>query len=110
MSTARERRFRSSRRYQRSRLGFLAKHPLCAQHQRQGQTVLASELDHIVPVHKAPERFWDRSNWQPLCSHCHNLKTIAERGPTRQDSKQRNDWHNLLGGKPKHRFIGRRIG
>ena len=108
MSTARERRYRSSQRYQKARRTFLARNPLCAQHRRKGQTVLAEELDHIVPVHKAPERFWDRTNWQPLCKPCHDAKTTLERGPTRQDSEQRNEWHNLLGGKPRHRFIGRR--
>jgi hypothetical protein len=22
--------------------------------------------------------FWDRSNWQPLCEHHHNVKTMTE--------------------------------
>lgn len=24
------------------------------------------------------DQFWDRSNWQPLCEHHHNVKTMTE--------------------------------
>ena len=69
---------RSTGRYQKARLGFLKKHPLCAECGRQGITKAATDLDHIIPVRDAPDRFWDRTNWQPLCRECHEAKTVEE--------------------------------
>jgi len=44
----------------------------------------ASVVDHIKP-HKGDKKlFWDRTNWQALCSHCHNsAKQAEERRTTR---------------------------
>ena len=39
-----------------------------------GVTML--DIDSIKPFHNHP--FWDRSNWQPLCEHHHNVKTMTE--------------------------------
>ncbi|MEO4040348.1 HNH endonuclease signature motif containing protein [Hoeflea sp. CAU 1731] len=34
----------------------------------------AKVVDHIIP-HKGDRKlFWDRSNWQPLCTPCHSSK------------------------------------
>lgn len=34
--------------------------------------------DHIIP-HRGDKRlFWDRSNWQPMCDRCHNIKRATE--------------------------------
>ncbi|WP_296435588.1 MULTISPECIES: HNH endonuclease [unclassified Rhizobium] len=40
----------------------------------------ATLVDHRIP-HRGDQRlFWDRKNWQSLCSHCHNShKQAAER-------------------------------
>ena len=39
----------------------------------------ASELtDHIIPHNDDPEKFWDRSNWSPLCLPCHGRKRRQE--------------------------------
>jgi len=40
----------------------------------------ATLVDHKIP-HKGDKRlFWDRSNWQPLCTPCHSsTKQAAER-------------------------------
>lgn len=35
-------------------------------------------VDHIVPHRGDQKLFWDRSNWQPLCEHHHNVKTMTE--------------------------------
>ena len=35
-------------------------------------------LDHIIPHRGDQKLFWDRSNWQPLCEHHHNVKTMTE--------------------------------
>lgn len=52
---------------------FLAMHPLCVECNR-----LATLVDHRVP-HKGNEKlFWDMSNWQPMCTSCHNRKTATE--------------------------------
>lgn len=48
---------------------FLAYHPVCA---APGCTSLATLVDHIIPHKGDTALFWDRANWQPLCTHCHN--------------------------------------
>lgn len=66
--------------WREARAAFLAAHPLCAEHQREGKTVAAVVVDHKIP-HKGDKRlFWDRANWQSLCSDCHNAKTAREDG------------------------------
>jgi 5-methylcytosine-specific restriction enzyme A len=61
-----------SYKWQQARVGFLRKHPLCAEHERMGRTVEATVVDHIIPHRNDMKLFWDRSNWQPLCKHCHD--------------------------------------
>ncbi len=56
---------RSEEPYLSNRLLFLRIHPLCRPCAAQGFTVGAAEIDHLVPVKEAPDRFLDRSNWQP---------------------------------------------
>ena len=53
-------------------------HPLCRPCAANGFTVAAAEIDHIVPVKHAPDRFLDASNWQPICRPCHEVKTATE--------------------------------
>ena len=64
----------------------LTAEPLCRPCRKAGFTVGADELDHIVPAHKAPKRFWDLSNLQPICRSCHSEKSSNERleGETEQ--------------------------
>lgn len=38
-----------------------------------GCTLIATLVDHIKPHRGDMILFWDRSNWQPLCDHCHNV-------------------------------------
>lgn len=67
-------------RWRKSREGFLNKHPLCAECERNGLITAATVVDHIVP-HKGDDTlFWDRENWQPLCKTCHDRKTATEDG------------------------------
>ena len=61
---------RSEEPYRSKRLFFLRIHPLCRPCAASGFTVAAAEIDHIVPVKQAPDRFLDRSNWQPICRPC----------------------------------------
>ena len=65
-------------RYRRERARYLSAHPLCAECERKGLTVAATELDHITPYKKRPDMFWDTDNWQGLCQPCHMSKTASE--------------------------------
>lgn len=61
-----------SYRWQQARAGFLRKHPLCVRCHQQGMAMAATVVDHIVAHKGEMQRFWDRTNWQPLCGNCHN--------------------------------------
>jgi hypothetical protein len=44
----------------------------------EGKLTPATVVDHIVP-HRGDRRlFWDKTNWQPLCKRCHDVKTLTE--------------------------------
>ncbi len=68
----------SSARWKRARLMFLAEYPLCRTCKEKGETIPAEEVDHIIPHEGDPERFWDRDNWQALCTPCHSSKSRSE--------------------------------
>ncbi|NMZ77376.1 HNH endonuclease [Pseudomonas nitroreducens] len=59
-------------RWQKARLTFLRKNPLCSYCQDRGKVVAATVVDHKVPHKGDQSLFWDRSNWQPLCAQCHS--------------------------------------
>ena len=65
-------------RWQQAREGYLRSHPLCVAHERKGQVVPATVVDHIIPHRGDMSLFWERSNWQPLCKPCHDFKTATE--------------------------------
>lgn len=67
-------------RWQKTRAGYLAKHPLCVHCMREERVEPATELDHIIPHCGDMELFWDRENWQGLCRPCHSRKTATEDG------------------------------
>lgn len=70
---------RRTSKYRALRAWFLRKNPLCAECKRHGVIRAAREIDHIIPVRKAPDRFWDhKHNWQGLCRKHHELKTAGE--------------------------------
>lgn len=69
-----------SKRWQEARAAYLQRHPLCEQCGREGRLVLARVVDHITPHRGEMALFWDSSNWQALCEHCHNRKTAQEDG------------------------------
>lgn len=66
--------------WRRAREGFLAHHPFCVVCEAEGFPRLAVVVDHIVPHKGDKNLFWDKSNWQPLCKHHHDLKTARENG------------------------------
>lgn len=55
---------------------YLKAHPRCVGYKCEEPAV---HVDHINPHKGDMKKFWDRSNWQPLCWHCHNRKTQQER-------------------------------
>lgn len=59
-------------RWQKARAGWLRKHPLCVMCADMGRIVEASVVDHIEPHRGERARFWDTTNWQSLCKHCHD--------------------------------------
>ena len=68
-------------RWQRERKEFLAENPLCAMCSTDLSPVEATVVDHITPHGGDDGLFWDRSNWQSLCKHCHDsAKQRKERG------------------------------
>jgi 5-methylcytosine-specific restriction protein A len=68
------------RRGQRLRAQHLRANPLCAHCLAKGRTTLATEVDHIVPLHQGGDE--SPENRQSLCDECHEIKTITERGAT----------------------------
>lgn len=68
-------------RWQKARLTFLARFPLCSMCQKLGRTVAATVVDHIVPHRGDQALFWNTTNWQPLCAPCHDRhKKLIEIG------------------------------
>ncbi|RVV99714.1 HNH endonuclease [Mesobaculum littorinae] len=57
---------------------YLAWNPLCVDCGQLGGVEPAVEVDHIERHRGDPAKFWDRSNWQPLCRRCHSRKTARE--------------------------------
>lgn len=63
------------RAWEKARRDYLATHPYCVMC---GQP--ASTVDHIVPHRGDRALFWNRRNWQALCTRCHNsIKQRIER-------------------------------
>lgn len=52
--------------------------PLCQNFLKEGRYTEAPIADHVIPHQGDPELFWDRSNWQGLCKHHHDVKTRRE--------------------------------
>ncbi len=64
--TARERGYDSK--WDKERAAFLKAHPKCVRPQCSAP---ATVVDHIEPHRGDMKKFWNRSNWQPLCATCH---------------------------------------
>jgi len=70
----------NSKRYINMRLRFIRKYPLCNHCSTLRNPVVATILDHITPHKGNYKLFWDYSNLQGLCKHCHDKKTAKEDG------------------------------
>lgn len=73
--SARQRGYTSK--WERARAAYLRLHPICVDPYKRHphQVIPATDLDHITPHRGDMTLFWDRDNWQPLCSDCHKHKT-----------------------------------
>ena len=64
-------------RWDKARLTWLNRHPLCVMCEREGRVTAAKVVDHIIP-HRGPDGlsdpvlFWDTANWQSLCKPHHD--------------------------------------
>lgn len=67
-------------RWKTLRKQFLREHPLCEECKKNGVAKAATVVDHIKPHQGDEELFWDQNNWQSLCKHCHDQKTVKEDG------------------------------
>lgn len=65
--------------WETARKAFLRRFPRC---RRCGG--VATVVDHITPHRGDQSLFWDKANWQPLCTKCHSgAKQREERLSTR---------------------------
>lgn len=64
--------------WQKARKKYLQTHPFCVRCYEEGHLTEATVVDHIVPHRGDRDLFWDVSNWQSLCEHHHNVKTMTE--------------------------------
>ena len=65
-------------RWQKARLTFLNREPLCRICKAAGLITPATVVDHIEPHRGNQDLFWNTDNWQPLCTTCHDAKTKQE--------------------------------
>lgn len=61
------------------RVWYLKRHRLCIECKKEGKTVVATEVDHIISLSKGGD-FWDESNHKALCKSHHSSKTAKEIG------------------------------
>lgn len=61
------------RRWRKIRKAFLAAHPLCEMCKRNGRTVPAEEVHHVLPVSEGGTHA--ASNLMALCKRCHSSIT-----------------------------------
>lgn len=85
----RKRRASGSRRYpykwRKARAAYLAHHAACVNIGQRGCTGTATCVDHIKDHRGSAALYWDRRNWQPMCHHCHSVKTAKSKlRPVRQ--------------------------
>ncbi|MCP8970559.1 HNH endonuclease [Ectobacillus ponti] len=85
--TAHQRGYNS--RWRKARATYLSRQPLCVHCLQAGMYTSATVVDHIVPHKGDSALFWDKTNWQPLCKRCHDIKTVTEDGGFGKPVKER---------------------
>jgi 5-methylcytosine-specific restriction protein A len=73
------------RKWASARIHYLAKHPTCVMFGKDvACTATATVVDHIIDHKRNWSKFWNMRNWQPMCEHCHNVKTAKAMHPVRE--------------------------
>jgi len=54
---------------------YLRENPYCVECLKKSKYVMAKVVDHKIPHRGDMKLFWDKSNWQSLCTYHHNRKT-----------------------------------
>lgn len=80
-------------RWRRASKSFLANNPFCVicaarPYPLSVIPVPATVVDHVKPHRGDKELFWDETNWQALCTPCHNRKTARESRDARIDAME----------------------
>ena len=70
--------FHQSREWRELSEAWRAEHPLCVACEAEGKVTEATEVDHVIPIHRRPDLRFDRSNLQSLCSEHHRRKSLAD--------------------------------
>jgi len=86
----------------------LSQCPLCVKCQSKGRITAATEVDHIVPLHKGGTD--DLDNLQSLCHDCHAEKTATEQGKRRKPEIGLDGWPVDTGGGQKSGAIALETG
>ena len=68
----------NNKRWRRYRMMYLREHPLCVSFAVCKRA--ASVVDHIKDHDGDWALFWEPTNHQPMCAHCHNTKTAKTKG------------------------------
>lgn len=67
--------------WQKASKAFILDNPLCVICDAVGRVTATTLVDHIEPHRGDMTLFWDRTNWQPLCTSCHSsVKQREEAG------------------------------
>ncbi|MBD8598754.1 HNH endonuclease signature motif containing protein [Pseudomonas sp. CFBP 8772] len=67
--------------WQKASKAFILANPLCVMCDALGRVTATALVDHIQPHRGDMTLFWDRANWQPLCTYCHSsVKQREEAG------------------------------
>lgn len=90
-------------RWEKARSTYLKSHPLCVECEKLGFFVSATVVDHIIPhrlgaainacdeaaIRAARLLFWDKTNWQPLCTthHSKDKQILETRGDIGCDAR-----------------------
>jgi 5-methylcytosine-specific restriction endonuclease McrA len=75
--THRNRTIYNSKRWRILRRHILTHQPLCAGYNDAECDGIATDVDHITPIHQGGDA-WNPTNLQPLCQSCHGRKTRNE--------------------------------
>lgn len=70
-------------RWQKASQAYLREHPLCVGYPLgvHGAVAVGAEcVDHIIAHKGDMGRFWDSTNWQPLCLSCNSVKAAKQEG------------------------------